>query len=79
VSIQCVPHLLKQVKIVLNLLKIKSKNNQSKMKQAKPNNWKIVLPNPDDNLRIWLRNQAKQNKRSVGAELQVILENLSVN
>jgi hypothetical protein len=49
------------------------------MKQAKPNNWKIVLPNPDDNLRIWLRNQAKQNKRSVGAELQVILENLSVN
>ena len=48
------------------------------MKQTKPNNWKVVLPNPDDKLKEWLRNQAKKNPRSVGAELQVKLENLSV-
>ena len=48
------------------------------MTRNKPQNWVISLPNPDDKIKEWLRNQAKQNRRSVGAELQVILENLSI-
>lgn len=46
---------------------MKSQNNQ----------WVIVLPNPDDKLREWVQNQAKNNRRAIGAEVQVILEKLS--